>query len=194
MVGGADIGRRERVIEPLVQVSVGKEVETDHGQQVGQRPSRARAELKEAEHEDGDQSGPDLDVQRVLGCAYERLDPQVLLDGLEERLDLPALSVDLGDGGSGQIQAIGEEDVLFPVGVDELDPAETNGLAVYLGMMGGEGDDLVSENSLPPRWPALDYFIAAVVLHAGDEPDVEQGQLGEPQVVVVSAIEHHDRA
>src|SRR5690349_22907470 len=31
-------------------------------------------------------------------------------------------------------------------------------------------------------------------LHARDEADVEQGQLGEPQVVVIPAVEHHDRA
>jgi hypothetical protein len=37
------------------------------------------------------------------------LDPEVLLDGFEEQLDLPALAVDLGDGGSGQIEAIREK-------------------------------------------------------------------------------------
>lgn len=30
-VHAADIGRGERIIEPLVQVAVGEEVETDHG-------------------------------------------------------------------------------------------------------------------------------------------------------------------
>lgn len=64
----------------------------------------------------------------------------------------------------------------FPLGIDELDPAADR-LLVYLGMMGGERDDLVPENSFAADWPALDHFIAAVV-----------------QVVVVSAIEHHDRA
>ena len=47
-------------------------------------------------------------MQGVLGSADKGFDAQVLLDGLEEQLDLPALVVDLGDGGGRQVEAIGE--------------------------------------------------------------------------------------
>ncbi len=46
-------------------------------------------------HRDG---GPDLGLHRILGGPVEGLDPQVLLDPLEEQLDLPPALVELGDG------------------------------------------------------------------------------------------------
>ena len=41
--------------------------------------------------------GPDLGLHRIHGGAVERLDPQVLLDPLEEEFDLPPALVELGD-------------------------------------------------------------------------------------------------
>ena len=44
---------------------------------------------------------PDLRLHRVLGCAVEAFDPQVLLDSFEKQLNLPTLFVERGDGCGG---------------------------------------------------------------------------------------------
>jgi hypothetical protein len=62
------------------------------------------------EQEQGDQGGPDLNLQGVGAGADEALDAQVLLQRLEEKFSLPALAVDGGDGGSGKAAMIGEKD------------------------------------------------------------------------------------
>src|SRR5882724_3606941 len=111
----ADIGRGEGIVEPFVEVAIGKQVEPDHGYEIRQRPSPFGAKLKESEDEDGDQSGPDLDVKGVLGSADEGFDTQILFDGPEEQFHLPALPINLGNGCGSQIEPVGEEDVLFAV-------------------------------------------------------------------------------
>jgi hypothetical protein len=51
--------------------------------------------------EDIDRDGdPDLGHDGILAGADEGLDAQVLFDPLEEEFDLPALLVDLRDGGA----------------------------------------------------------------------------------------------
>jgi len=56
-------------------------------------------QLQILEQQQGDQGGPDLDLQGVGAGAHEGSDAQVLLERLEEQFDLPALAVDGGDGG-----------------------------------------------------------------------------------------------
>jgi hypothetical protein len=60
--------------------------------------------MQPLEQEQGDQGCPNLDPKRVLACADERLHFQILLQGLEEQLDLPALFVDGGDGGRPEVE------------------------------------------------------------------------------------------
>ena len=65
--------------------------------------------------DDGDEDvdrdrDPDLCAYGVLRCAVESLDAQVLLDPLEEELDLPTAAIELGDGGRGEIEIVGEDD------------------------------------------------------------------------------------
>ena len=60
--------------------------------------------------EDVDRDGdPDLGFHRVFGCPEELLDPQMLLDPLEEQLDLPSALVKGADGHGRQTELIGEE-------------------------------------------------------------------------------------
>jgi len=57
----------------------------------------------------GANSDPDLRFHGIGRGAIEGLDLQVLFDPLEKQLDLPALPVDLGNGGGGQCQVAGEK-------------------------------------------------------------------------------------
>lgn len=66
-----------------------------------------------------------MSLYRVFGGSVKGLDPQVLLDSLEEQLDLPSVSVELGSGQGRQIEIIGqknERSVVF--GIVILHPAE----------------------------------------------------------------------
>jgi len=56
---------------------------------------------------------PYLRAHRVGMGAVKRLDPQVLLDPLEEKLDLPAVLVDRGHGQRGQLEMVGDEGQRF---------------------------------------------------------------------------------
>src|SRR5258706_12530436 len=192
MICEADVGRSEGIVEPFAEVAIGEQVEADHGDEIRQGPSPSRAKLKESEDEDGDQSGPDLDVEGVFGSADEGLDTRVLFDGSEEQFRLPALPIDLGNGCGSQVEPVGEEDVRFAVVGDEFDSAKADWLLVDWPLFGFERDDLVPNHSLALCRPLLDHLIDAVPSHARDEADAEQGQLGKPEIVVVSAVEHHD--
>ena len=97
-------GSAERIIEPSPEIPVSKEVKSEKCHQVRQRPSAPGFELQVFEDEDGDQGCPHLDGHGVGRSADEGLDAEVLLDGLEECLDLPALLIDSGDGGSSQVR------------------------------------------------------------------------------------------
>src|SRR4051794_31046832 len=105
-------------------------------------------------------------MQRVLRGADERFDSQVLLDGLEEQFDLPALAIDLSDSDGGQVETIRQENELFTLGIDELDPPQPNRRLVDLLVLGSDRNDLVSENPFALRRPALDHFVEARFLHA----------------------------
>jgi hypothetical protein len=57
-------------------------------------------------HADGD---PYLGLHRVLACAVERFDAQVLFDPFEEQFHLPAALVQPGNGQGGQIEVVRQE-------------------------------------------------------------------------------------
>ena len=52
---------------------------------------------------------PNLRLDRVLGGSKKRLDPQVLLDPLEEQLDLPALTVKVRDQPGFEGKVVGQK-------------------------------------------------------------------------------------
>ena len=76
---------------------MGEEVHPQQGDQVRQRSREAGPQLQILEEQDGDQGRPDLDLEGIGAGPHEGLDLQVLLQGLEEQLDLPAILVDRGD-------------------------------------------------------------------------------------------------
>ena len=64
------------------------------------------------QHVNGD-GNPDLGSDRILRCAVESLDPQMLLDPAKEQFHLPTTPIELGDGQSGQQEIVGEKDKRF---------------------------------------------------------------------------------
>ena len=52
---------------------------------------------------------PNLCFHRVLGCAIEMFDAQILLDPFEKQFDSPALFIERGDRCCGQHKVVGQE-------------------------------------------------------------------------------------
>src|SRR5262249_36184540 len=97
------------MMQPLGQLAVGKQVEPQHGCQVGQRPVCLGEVVKPFQQEQRDQGCPNLDAKRVLAGADETLHGQVLFQRLKEQFDLPAFFVNGGDGGGAEVEQVGEE-------------------------------------------------------------------------------------
>ena len=100
----------KRLIDPGEQIAVDEQLLAQQGGEIGQAPAEAGAQLQILEQEQGDERGPDLNLQSVGAGADEGLDAKILLQSFEKQFDLPALAVDGGDGGSGKAAMIGEED------------------------------------------------------------------------------------
>ena len=79
------------MVDPVKQIPVDEQLLAQQCGEIGQAPAEAGAQLQVFEQEQSDQSGPDLNLQGVGAGADEGLDLQVLLEGLEHRLDLPSL-------------------------------------------------------------------------------------------------------
>src|SRR6266545_4188032 len=194
---GGHFRRRERVIEPGPEVPIREQVEAQQGDQVRERPAELGLELEIAEDEHRDQGRPDLDAESVGGGSDEGLDPQVLLEGLEEQLDLPALLVDRCDRARREVQMVGEKHQgLFTIGDSGLDSAKQHRrveLDPVRAKVEVQLDHFVAKNGAPAGHLApLDHAVVRPILHACDEPDALQGQRHEPQKIVVAAIENDD--
>ena len=71
----------------------------------------------------------------------------MLLDPLEEQLDLPAQTVELGDGEGGQREVVGEKDQsLAGLGILEPDTSQRRGEAL-VRVEAGERDGLVADEA-----------------------------------------------
>ena len=86
------------MIDPGPQLAIDEQLLTQQGDQIGQAPPEAGAELEIFEQKQGNERGPYLNLQGVGAGADKGFDAQVLFEGLEKQLDLPAAFVDLGDG------------------------------------------------------------------------------------------------
>ena len=75
----------------------------------------------------------DLRLPRILAGAQELLDPQMLLDPLEEQLDLPAVLVELGDHVCRLARVVGQKDQTLAAGrVVKAHPAQMFGMPAEL--------------------------------------------------------------
>lgn len=75
-------------MEPLIQLTVSKQVQPQQGRQVGQRPVGLGEVMQPFEQQEGDQGCPNLDTQGVFAGADEALHSQVLLERLEQLSDI----------------------------------------------------------------------------------------------------------
>src|SRR6185295_15192107 len=111
-----------------------------------QRPTGGRQEVKPLQEQQGEQSCPNLDAQGVLAGADEALDLEVLFEGLEEELDLPAVAVDVGQGGGGKLQMVGQDlDLTLLLGVPDHDASQQVG-TLFRGSFPAKTNDLIGQN------------------------------------------------
>ena len=83
------------LIEPSHQIAMGKQIHSQQGYQIGQAPAELGRLLQETQQQHGDQGDPNLGSHGIGAGTDKGLDLQVLLEGLEEQLDLPAMMVAL---------------------------------------------------------------------------------------------------
>ena len=71
-------------------------------------------------------SNPDLGLQSVGACSHECLDSQVLLDPFEEKLDVPAVAIQIGDRLRWEHKIVGQEDQsLLGLRIEKPDSTQT---------------------------------------------------------------------
>src|SRR5688500_17551611 len=105
--------RTGRIGEPVLEIAIKKEV---HGQQcgeIGKRPVSLAQVVEPTQQQQCDQRRPDLDKKGVFRGTDEGFDLQVLFEGFEEDLNLPALTVDVGNSGSAKVEMVGQKDNRF---------------------------------------------------------------------------------
>src|SRR5690242_13622032 len=109
MLDGRRVLLRWRIEEFLDCFAVHKVPSDEVGEPVQAGVGRARGLLSDSDQEESDQSSDDLELDGIFRGSQELLDPEVLLDPLEEQFDLPPGLVEIGDfdGGCGEI--IGED-------------------------------------------------------------------------------------
>ena len=93
----------------------------------------------------GAHRNPDLRLHCVLAGAQKRLDAQVLLDPFEEQLDLPALTVQVGNEFWLQGEVVGQKRDAFARFVLDHDPAQS-GRVILAGIEHREHTDLIADD------------------------------------------------
>ena len=93
----------------------------------------------------GADRGPDLCLDGVLAGAKEGLDSKVLLDPFEEQLDLPPLSIEVGNHSGLERKIVGQKSDPFALVVFDDDPTQSVGI-VFAGVVNGQDADLVADD------------------------------------------------
>src|ERR1700730_9382931 len=102
--------------------------------------------MEPLEQQQREQSCPNLNAQGVLARADEGLDLEVLLERLEEQLDLPAFTIDVGQGCGPEAEMVGQDlDLALLLGVPDDDAPQRIGARVR-GGGGAQPDDLVGQD------------------------------------------------
>lgn len=76
----------EGIVEEAKQVAVDEQLAAQQGNEAAGVPLEPGTQFEEADQQQRDQCCPKLDLRCIGRRAHERLDPQVLLDALEEEL------------------------------------------------------------------------------------------------------------
>lgn len=97
------------MINPRPQVAVSEQIHTKQSNQIRQVPAETGAELKKLQDQHRDQGGPDLDLQGIGAGAHEGFNLEVLFQGSEKQLDLPAIFVDRGQRRCSPLKMIAQQ-------------------------------------------------------------------------------------
>ena len=168
-----------------------KEIDLQDLQQGVQTAGQMKPLFQDSHKQVDAKSHPDLDLDGIGRRAEEGLDPQVLLDPLEEQLDLPAQLEDVRHGLCRDREDVGQKHkTLFRFGLHVGYPSQ----GLWIGLPGAgarENDGLIGTDGFLDRargrTPAPQIALG---------PDDEEGRLPmdgvESPEVRVAAIQRHD--
>ncbi len=136
---------------------------------------------------------PDLSAHRVWRGAVKGFDAQMLLDPFEEKFDLPAASIEFGDGQRRHGEVVGQKDQrLARFWIAIADAAHGDGIIV-LGVKPGEHHGLVETQAGGfIHGAGVTAGAAEVLFGAGDEEStalVEAMPAGEVEVAAIHDVE-----
>jgi hypothetical protein len=183
------------VIEPVPEVTVGKQIQAEQGHQSAERHVVLRTELEIFEQQHGNQCCPNLSLQSIGAGADEGLDLQVLLEHFEEEFDLPAVPVYPANGGCSEGKVVSEKlNLTLVLFVPDNHPAQQFWILLS-GHRAGESNELIMEHISMLRQGAVMYdFINGVLLESGNEENTGVVPLPEEFKVTVSAVHRDDAA
>lgn len=159
-------------------------------------PGRSEFQIDPGNERVGQKGSPELCKDSIGGAPPEVEDLEVLLDPLEERLDLPPVLIQPGDGAGGEIEAIGQVDQAFArVGIPVTDSAQ-RAIAVDGTAATGQGNLLIREDSDSGGWDrsSPEDPILRSPLHACNKDRVLIVKSGEELGINVGAIDDENRA
>ncbi len=137
--------------------------------------------------------GPDLDTHGVRAGAVKGFDAQMLFDPFEEEFDLPAATIELGNGQSWHGEVVGQEDQrLARFWVAIADATHGDGI-IMLGVKSGQHHGLIETQAGGfVHGAGVTAGAAEVLLGAGDEESaalVEAMPAGEVEVAAIHDVE-----
>ncbi len=195
LLGVRDWDDFKGLFQPGPEVSVCEEVHPKQCHQVGERPVELGAQLEPAQEQHGNQCCPDLNLDGIGAGADERLDLQILLEGLEEQLDLPAVFVDGGHRSGAELQVIREKDqgIAFDriiklnaaqwvrTPLQGIDPTQANGF-------------ILEDMTIAGHATLLDDVVDSIDQHPGDKVDVLACPTAKQGVIIVAPVVDNDGA
>ena len=159
------------------------------------RPPEPASHLHVFQDQDRDQCCPNLHLDRIGRGPDKGLDPQVLLQGLEKNLNLPALLVNRGDGGCAQFQVVGQEHDLLILDrvVDDHVPQEMR--AGLLAENTAQADEIIHED-LPAsgRLAVINDLKQGVAFDPANEIYPLLAPFAEQRVIRETPVYRQDRA
>lgn len=143
----------------------------------------------------GNQSCPNLDVNRIRAGSDKAFDFEVLLECFKEHFDFPAVLVNVGDGRRPELEMISQKYQGLLAWNVEHDSAKEQIAAIFATPLAVEANDLILKD-IAILWnrTVLDDTPIEVSPQAGDKENTGIAPLGEQVVVDVAQIHDHDRA
>jgi hypothetical protein len=185
----------KRRIEPGPEIPIDQQVEAEQGCEVRETPWPGGLQLQKLQQYHRNQGDPDLYLHRVLSRPDEGFDPEVLLQGLKEQLNLPPLFIDGRDRAGGQIHEIcqeGERPLLRLIPDRHLPKRDRTSIR---GVRAGQANHLIGEHGTPAGHGAPgQHLIQHIGPWAGDKPRLGRGPAVIQRIVQVAAIHCDDGA